>query len=221
MWDLNSNQTMQIAQVGWERPNQLQGPKNEPESSYTCQNVSSQHDGPIKSIHWIKAPNYSCVMTGSWDKTLKVSQQTRFSAWKHSQCFTFWSTPDRSRNKWNMIRCQNDAVRVPLWYSEAGICAHKYMICPTPMKQCYIFFPIVLLSFWMRLNDIMLQIWQLVFACFPSVLGHPLSQSHDVSANAREMLLCRCCEWPTGNVTQIYNVCSLYGFILDSPFVLL
>ncbi|KAK5610344.1 hypothetical protein CRENBAI_006640 [Crenichthys baileyi] len=43
MWDLNSNQAMQIA----------------------------QHDGPIKSIHWIKAPTYSCVMTGSWDKTLK------------------------------------------------------------------------------------------------------------------------------------------------------
>uniref|UniRef100_A0A8C4FA03 Rae1 protein homolog n=1 Tax=Dicentrarchus labrax TaxID=13489 RepID=A0A8C4FA03_DICLA len=35
MWDLNSNQAMQIA----------------------------QHDGPIKAIHWIKAPNYSCIMT--------------------------------------------------------------------------------------------------------------------------------------------------------------
>ncbi|RXN24927.1 mRNA export factor [Labeo rohita] len=44
MWDLNSNQTIQIA----------------------------QHEGPIRTIHWIKAPNYSCVMTGSWDKTLKV-----------------------------------------------------------------------------------------------------------------------------------------------------
>ncbi|KAJ8258505.1 hypothetical protein COCON_G00175170 [Conger conger] len=43
MWDLNSNQAMQIA----------------------------QHDGPIRTIHWIKAPNYSCIMTGSWDKTLK------------------------------------------------------------------------------------------------------------------------------------------------------
>uniref|UniRef100_A0A8B9LHJ2 Rae1 protein homolog n=1 Tax=Astyanax mexicanus TaxID=7994 RepID=A0A8B9LHJ2_ASTMX len=43
MWDLNSNQAMQIA----------------------------QHEGPIRTIHWIKAPNYSCVMTGSWDKTLK------------------------------------------------------------------------------------------------------------------------------------------------------
>ncbi|XP_061113718.1 uncharacterized protein LOC133138737 isoform X1 [Conger conger] len=43
MWDLNSNQTMQIA----------------------------QHEAPIRTVHWIKAPNYSCVMTGSWDKTLK------------------------------------------------------------------------------------------------------------------------------------------------------
>ncbi|XP_077991148.1 mRNA export factor-like [Glandiceps talaboti] len=43
MWDLNSNQAIQIA----------------------------QHDAPIKTIHWVKAPNYSCVVTGSWDKTLK------------------------------------------------------------------------------------------------------------------------------------------------------
>lgn len=32
-----------------------------------------QHEAPVKTVHWIKAPNYSCVMTGSWDKTLKVS----------------------------------------------------------------------------------------------------------------------------------------------------
>ena len=32
-----------------------------------------QHDAPVKTVHWIKAPNYSCVMTGSWDKTLKVN----------------------------------------------------------------------------------------------------------------------------------------------------
>ncbi|XP_074641001.1 mRNA export factor-like [Tubulanus polymorphus] len=43
MWDLNTNQATQIA----------------------------QHDAPVKTIHFIKAPNYSCVMTGSWDKTLK------------------------------------------------------------------------------------------------------------------------------------------------------
>ncbi|XP_060525408.1 protein Rae1 [Cylas formicarius] len=43
MWDLNSNQVVQVA----------------------------AHDAPIKTCHWIKAPNYSCLMTGSWDKTLK------------------------------------------------------------------------------------------------------------------------------------------------------
>ncbi|KAF7273215.1 hypothetical protein GWI33_014067 [Rhynchophorus ferrugineus] len=43
MWDLASNQVMQVA----------------------------VHDAPIKTCHWIKAPNYSCLMTGSWDKTLK------------------------------------------------------------------------------------------------------------------------------------------------------
>ncbi|KAG8131690.1 hypothetical protein E2320_009598 [Naja naja] len=31
----------------------------------------SDHEAPVKTVHWIKAPNYSCVMTGSWDKTLK------------------------------------------------------------------------------------------------------------------------------------------------------
>lgn len=43
MWDLNSNQAVQVA----------------------------QHDAAIKTVHWIKASNYSCLMTGSWDKTLK------------------------------------------------------------------------------------------------------------------------------------------------------
>jgi len=43
LWDLNSNQAMQVA----------------------------QHDGPIKTCHWVKGSNYSCLMTGSWDKTLK------------------------------------------------------------------------------------------------------------------------------------------------------
>lgn len=43
MWDLNSNQSIQIA----------------------------QHDDAVKTVHWIKAPNYQCVMSGSWDKTLK------------------------------------------------------------------------------------------------------------------------------------------------------
>ncbi|XP_050308129.1 protein Rae1 [Anthonomus grandis grandis] len=43
MWDLTSNQVVQVA----------------------------VHDAPIKTCHWIKATNYTCLMTGSWDKTLK------------------------------------------------------------------------------------------------------------------------------------------------------
>jgi len=42
-WDLATNQSMQVA----------------------------AHDAPVKTCHWIKAPNYTCLMTGSWDKTLK------------------------------------------------------------------------------------------------------------------------------------------------------
>jgi len=33
--------------------------------------VCAQHDAPIKTVHWVQAPNYTCLMTGSWDKTLK------------------------------------------------------------------------------------------------------------------------------------------------------
>ncbi|CAG2176365.1 unnamed protein product [Oppiella nova] len=44
MWDLNSNQSIQVA----------------------------QHDSPVKTVHFIKAQNYTCIMTGSWDKTLKL-----------------------------------------------------------------------------------------------------------------------------------------------------
>lgn len=42
-WDLGSNQSVQVA----------------------------AHDAPVKTCHWIKGSNYSCLMTGSWDKTLK------------------------------------------------------------------------------------------------------------------------------------------------------
>lgn len=42
-WDLASNQTMQVA----------------------------AHDAPVKTCHWVQGPSYSCLMTGSWDKTLK------------------------------------------------------------------------------------------------------------------------------------------------------
>lgn len=31
----------------------------------------AQHDAPIKTCHWVQAPNYQCLMTGSWDKSLR------------------------------------------------------------------------------------------------------------------------------------------------------
>jgi len=33
--------------------------------------MANAHQAPIKTCHWIKAPNYSVLMTGSDDKTLK------------------------------------------------------------------------------------------------------------------------------------------------------
>jgi mRNA export factor len=33
--------------------------------------VVGQHDEPISTCHWITSPNYNCLMTGGWDKTLR------------------------------------------------------------------------------------------------------------------------------------------------------
>jgi WD40 repeat protein len=43
MWDLGSNQAIQVA----------------------------AHDAPVKVVRWVKAPNYSALMSCSWDKTVK------------------------------------------------------------------------------------------------------------------------------------------------------
>ena len=50
-WDLASNQTVQVA----------------------------EHQAPVKTCRWVQAPNYSALMTASWDKTLKF-WDTRSSA---------------------------------------------------------------------------------------------------------------------------------------------
>lgn len=50
-WDLATNQSVQVA----------------------------AHDAPIKTCHWIKGSTYSCLMTGSWDKTLRVRIYSIFS----------------------------------------------------------------------------------------------------------------------------------------------
>uniref|UniRef100_A0A914R9X0 Uncharacterized protein n=1 Tax=Parascaris equorum TaxID=6256 RepID=A0A914R9X0_PAREQ len=34
--------------------------------------ADKQHDEPIRTCHWVKSQNYSCLMTGSWDKTLRI-----------------------------------------------------------------------------------------------------------------------------------------------------
>ena len=39
----------------------------------------AQHDAPVKSIGWVDAPQGGILVTGSWDKTLKVRNTlTRF-----------------------------------------------------------------------------------------------------------------------------------------------
>lgn len=43
-WDLGSDQVLQVA----------------------------QHDAAVSTCHWVKSNNNSYLMTGSWDKTLKV-----------------------------------------------------------------------------------------------------------------------------------------------------
>lgn len=70
-WDLASNQTMQVA----------------------------AHDAPIKTCHWVKGSNYTCLMTGSWDKTLKVLNYSIIKIYYFVDkfiyffpCFQFWDT---------------------------------------------------------------------------------------------------------------------------------
>lgn len=33
--------------------------------------VVGTHDEPISVCHWVVAPNYNCLMTAGWDKTLR------------------------------------------------------------------------------------------------------------------------------------------------------
>jgi WD40 repeat protein len=43
----------------------LQGNPNQPQQV-------AQHDGPIKAVRWIESPQGPILITGSWDKTVKV-----------------------------------------------------------------------------------------------------------------------------------------------------
>jgi len=62
-WDIPSNHCIQVLQLL---------------SYYISQRIIillikvAAHDAPIKTCHWISSPNYSCLMTGSLDKTVPV-----------------------------------------------------------------------------------------------------------------------------------------------------
>ena len=89
MWDLNSNQAVQVAQVTFFSQLNINRQNHtfsflichefvefvtkhlKSNNVYEESSIQFQHDAPIKTIHWVKAPNYTCVMTGSWDRTLK------------------------------------------------------------------------------------------------------------------------------------------------------
>jgi mRNA export factor len=34
----------------------------------------AQHDGPVKVVKWLETPQGSILVTGSWDKTVKVAR---------------------------------------------------------------------------------------------------------------------------------------------------
>ena len=40
---------------------------------FTGQSVQvAQHSEPVKAVRWVESPNGSYLVTGSWDKTIKV-----------------------------------------------------------------------------------------------------------------------------------------------------
>lgn len=155
MWDLNSNQAMQIAQVGWEPPDQVCGHKNEAESSDSSHHLPSQHDGPIKAIHWIKAPNYSCIMTGSWDKTLKVHEPFQHIFWclkRHTLSFDVVLQSGKSCAKLNFFAWWSCIfLIIIIIFCQIHPCWHNCCVSGVvPFKWIRLlhFFHTVLLSVW-------------------------------------------------------------------------
>lgn len=70
MWDLGSNQTMQVA----------------------------QHEAPVKTVHYVKAPNYTCLMTTSWDKTIKVRESVCLELFIYVSCLALGPSLTKSRD---------------------------------------------------------------------------------------------------------------------------
>lgn len=51
----------------------------------------AQHDAPVKTVHYIKAHNYTAIMTTSWDKTIKVRKRELFPVYVLTLYFPMFS----------------------------------------------------------------------------------------------------------------------------------
>ncbi|KAF8565940.1 hypothetical protein P879_08784 [Paragonimus westermani] len=88
MWDLGSNSFTQVA----------------------------AHDAPIKTVHFIACPSYTCLMTGSWDKRLRQVVFIAFLCFNAVIFSTFWdlrqATPILNLDLPERVYCA--AVHYPL-----------------------------------------------------------------------------------------------------------
>ncbi|CAH0403276.1 unnamed protein product [Chilo suppressalis] len=94
-WDLAANQTIQVA----------------------------AHDAPVRTCHWVKAPNYTCLMTASWDKTLK-----------------FWDTrspvPSMTMNLSERCYCADvDYPMAVVGTADRGLCLYTLEGAPAEFKR--------------------------------------------------------------------------------------
>lgn len=83
----------------------------------------AQHDQPIRTCHWVNGPKYSCLITGSWDKTMK-----------------FWDTrTEIPIATFNLPeRCYCAAVKYP--YAVVGTADHSVTVYDLNLGQeieCY------------------------------------------------------------------------------------
>lgn len=82
-----------------------------------------------------------------------------------------------------------------VWLKNSILCLHRQNLTVRVCMKCYFVIPFVLVLMLLHHHNaaIIVLVVQDTFPCF-SVLGSPLSQSYDVTPDAREMLLCRCCK---------------------------
>lgn len=77
----------------------------------------AQHEAPIKVVKWIDAPGSSgFLVTGSWDKTIKVSRPTLSVFETHAYAMQYWDlrTPTPVSSVTLPERCYTLDVTYPL-----------------------------------------------------------------------------------------------------------